>query len=173
MGMIFGDVRVDGASTLPARGGLTPRHVGRLRRHVDERLAEPIRIEDLAAVAGLSPGHFRRAFKASFGVSPHSYIVHRRVAHAQRMMLASRENLSQIALACGLCDQSHLCNVFQREVGMPPAAWRRRHGAGTPPAELPRQSPGRDAIATDKCLGEPLAHAARQLAHLAHAAGAL
>jgi AraC-like DNA-binding protein len=41
------------------------------------------------------------------------------------MMSTTQEPLSQIAIACGLCDQAHLCKVFRRMIGMSPSAWRR------------------------------------------------
>jgi AraC family transcriptional regulator len=44
------------------------------------------------------------------------------------MMLESDEPLAQIAIACGLCDQSHLCRMFRRVVGVTPRAWRRERG---------------------------------------------
>ncbi len=49
----------------------------------------------------------------------------RRVAMAQRLMLGTSEQLSRIALSCGMSDQSHLTRWFRRIVGETPAAWRR------------------------------------------------
>ena len=66
-----------------------------------------------------------RAFKVSVGTAPFQYITGRRVELACLMMKTTHESLSQIAIACGLCDQSHLCRVFRRTLGMSPAVWRR------------------------------------------------
>ena len=84
-------------------------------------------MRDLAAIARLSTGHFCRSFTRSFGVAPFAYVAGRRLARAQELMLTTDDPLSQIALACGLCDQSHLTRLFRRHVGTSPNAWRRSH----------------------------------------------
>jgi AraC-like DNA-binding protein len=66
-----------------------------------------------------------RAFKESFGCAPHAFLIRRRMERAQGLMLTTDEALGQIALACGLADQSHLTRLFQKWVGESPAAWRR------------------------------------------------
>ncbi|WP_426285574.1 helix-turn-helix transcriptional regulator [Luteibacter sp. E-22] len=105
--------------------GLAPWQARRVAAHVDENLGFPITIEHLATIAGLSSSYFCRAFKDTFGDPPHAYIMRRRVERAQSLMLQTREPLSQIALACGLSDQAHLCNLFRRLVGQSPSHWRR------------------------------------------------
>lgn len=105
--------------------GLAPWQARRVAAHVDENLGYSITIDQLAAIAGLSSSYFCRAFKDSFGDPPHAYIMRRRVERAQALMLQTREPLSQIALACGLSDQAHLCNLFRRLVGQSPSQWRR------------------------------------------------
>jgi AraC family transcriptional regulator len=71
--------------------------------------------------------HFCRAFKESFGTTPHMQIIRLRLELAQRLMLTTAEPLSQIALACGLADQAHLSKLFRREVGETPRSWCRRN----------------------------------------------
>ncbi|MDQ0011589.1 AraC-like DNA-binding protein [Luteibacter jiangsuensis] len=105
--------------------GLAPWQARRVATHVDENLGLPITIDHLATIAGLSSSYFCRAFKDTFGDPPHAYIMRRRVERAQTLMLQTREPLSQIALACGLSDQAHLCNLFRRLVGQSPSHWRR------------------------------------------------
>ena len=80
---------------------------------------------DLADLIGVSVGQLIRAFKISVGVPPFHYIASRRVELACTMMTTTRVPLSQIAIACGLCDQAHLCKVFRRMIGMSPSIWRR------------------------------------------------
>jgi AraC-like DNA-binding protein len=105
--------------------GLAPWQARRVSTHVDENLGFSITIDHLASIAGLSSSYFCRAFKDTFGDPPHAYIMRRRVERAQALMLQTREPLSQIALACGLSDQAHLCNLFRRLVGQSPSHWRR------------------------------------------------
>ncbi|WP_271896035.1 helix-turn-helix domain-containing protein [Candidatus Phyllobacterium onerii] len=106
-------------------GGLAPWQIRRVKRHVSDKLDRSISTRELARVCGLSVSHFNRAFQASFSICPHAYILKERVSLAQRMMLATREPLSRVAVACGFSDQSHLTRVFGRAVGETPYGWRR------------------------------------------------
>ena len=107
------------------RGALASWQARRLSAHIDTHLAERIRIEDLAALIGLSVGHFCRAFKVTFSVSAHGYVTRRRIEVAQGLMLTTREPLGAIALSCGMSDQSHFTRLFRRIVGETPHTWRR------------------------------------------------
>ena len=66
----------------------------------------------------------------------------RRVELVCTMMTTTREPLSQVALACGLSDQAHLCKVFRRTIGMSPSAWRRAMTARYAPCERPPRALG-------------------------------
>ena len=107
-----------------ARGGLTPWQLARVGGHIERRLASRLTNSRLASLVRLSEDHFARAFKASIGCSPHAYVVMRRIEHAKALMLASDLPLSQIAVAAGFSDQSHLSRCFRNKVGAPPAGWR-------------------------------------------------
>jgi AraC-like DNA-binding protein len=96
-----------------------------VRDYIESNLAHRLTTEDLARVVNLSGSHFSRAFTRSFGSTVHYYVMQRRVAMAQRLMLGTSEQLSRIALSCGMSDQSHLTRWFRRVVGQTPAAWRR------------------------------------------------
>jgi AraC-like DNA-binding protein len=76
-------------------------------------------------VFGLSKSHFTRAFKRTFGVSPCTYLLLRRIEVAQGLMLTTCQPLSSIALSCGMYDQSHFTRSFHRLVGETPDSWRR------------------------------------------------
>jgi AraC family transcriptional regulator len=121
------DIRHEPASVTMVQGGLAPWQIARVKAHVETHLDATLRMRDLAAIARLSAGHFSRSFTRSFGVAPFAYVAGRRLARAQALMLTTDEPLSQIALACGLCDQSHLTRLFRRHVGTSPNAWRRSH----------------------------------------------
>jgi AraC-like DNA-binding protein len=107
------------------RGGLAPWQVRKVMSHVDAHLNRPIRNEDLATIARLNPCHFGRVFRNSFGEPPHEYVIRRRIERAQGLMLSTDAPLSEIALDCGLADQSHLSRLFRRIVGETPRSWRR------------------------------------------------
>jgi AraC family transcriptional regulator len=106
-------------------GRLAPWQERRLKAHIEANLNAPLTTIDLAGVVNLSPSYFSRAFKRSFGTPPHAYLTMKRAIRAQELMLTTDEPLSQIAVACGLVDQSHLCRLFRRTVGRNPRAWRR------------------------------------------------
>jgi AraC-like DNA-binding protein len=106
-------------------GRLAPWQERRLKAYIETNLSFSLTTVDLARVVNLSPSYFSRAFKKSFGQPPHSYLTMKRTIRAQELMLTTDEPLSQIAVACGLVDQSALCRLFRRTVGRNPHAWRR------------------------------------------------
>jgi AraC family transcriptional regulator len=114
-------------------GGLVAWQIRRLNVFMEARLDQPIRLQELAAVAKLSTAYFSRAFKRTFGVAPHSYLVNRRLERAESLMLTSDLSLSDIALRCGFADQAHLCKLFRRRHAQSPAAWRRERTENRPP----------------------------------------
>ncbi len=123
---------LDGKEILPpvpvyARAGFPLWQKRRVEAYLTQNLGHSVGIKTLAGMVSLSASHFYRAFKRSFGKTPHAYLVGLRVERAKQMMRSTAEPLSQIALACGLADQAHLCMIFRRCVGVAPSAWRRLH----------------------------------------------
>ena len=106
-------------------GQLAGWQVKRVSRFIDENLTEPILLKDMSAIAQRSTAYFCRAFKRTFGRSPHAYLIDRRVKLAGDLMLESDAPLSEIAQAAGFADQSHFCRHFRQVTGQTPAAWRR------------------------------------------------
>jgi AraC family transcriptional regulator len=120
----------DRGSRLIPRGGFAAWQSRRLAAHVDASLAGKILIKDLAASLDISVGHFCRAFKCTFGMPARIWIRQRRIELAQGLMLTTGASLSEIALSCGMSDQSHFTRSFRRIVGEAPSSWRQtRHGA--------------------------------------------
>src|ERR1700677_1136672 len=108
------------------QGPLVAWQVNRVRAYVEARLETSIRMQDLAAEARRSTASFCRAFKATFGETPHAFIVGRRLHRAAELMLTSDVSLSQVAVACGFADQAHFCKMFRQRHGQSPAVWRRQ-----------------------------------------------
>ena len=113
------------AGAFYSRGGLPPGALKRVREYIEAHLEDRPSLEKLAATAGLSVFHFARAFKQSQGMTPHSYLLHRRVVRAQELLSATDLSLSQIALVSGFADQSHFTRHFRQRVGVPPSSFRR------------------------------------------------
>jgi len=107
------------------RGGLLVWQLNGVVDYIETHLSEKITAADLADLVNLSKGQLSKAFKISVGVPPFRYIVRRRLELACTMMRTTREPLSQVAVACGLCDQAHFSRLFRNEIGMSPSAWRR------------------------------------------------
>ncbi|MFF3069689.1 helix-turn-helix domain-containing protein [Kitasatospora sp. NPDC057904] len=110
---------------LPERdGGLTPKRLDRVVDHMNGYLDGRLSLTDLAAVAGVSPSHFTRAFRASTGQSPHQYLVRLRLEHARRALLTTDTPIAAIAQLCGFADQSHLTRTMRLHTGTTPSALR-------------------------------------------------
>jgi AraC family transcriptional regulator len=116
--------RHSGAKRLES-GGLTGWQIARVRAFIDKNLHRTICTRDLSAVARRSPAHFSRSFKLTFGETPHTYVVKRRLEKACLLMVTSSASLSEIALCAGFSDQAHLCKLFRQAFGQSPANWRR------------------------------------------------
>ncbi len=119
---------------MPARSGarqmLAPWQATRVQRYIEAHMESGIRIDDLIALTRLSASYFFRAFKGSFGMSPHAYVVKMRIERAQTLLMTTDEQLCQIALAVGLTDQAHLSRLFRQQTGSPPGVWRREARGG-------------------------------------------
>jgi AraC family transcriptional regulator len=112
----------------PGRGrdGALPRV--RLRavvEYIEEHLDAGLSLEQLAAVAGLSPYHFARQFKAATGLPPHQYVIARRVERAKQLLQGGGDlSLAEIAAHAGFSDQSQFTHHFRRLVGATPGRFR-------------------------------------------------
>ena len=108
------------------RDGALPR--GRLRavvEYIEEHLGGAPTLEQLAAVARLSPYHFARQFKTATGLPPHQYVILRRVERARQLLQAGTDlSLAEVALHAGFSDQSVFCLHFKRLVGVTPRQFR-------------------------------------------------
>jgi AraC family transcriptional regulator len=111
----------------PARGrdGRLPR--ARLRavvEYVEEHLDAGPSLEQMAAVARLSPYHFARQFKAATGLPPHQYVIARRVERAKQLLQCGGLSLAEVAAHAGFSDQSQFSRHFKRLVGVTPGQFR-------------------------------------------------
>jgi AraC family transcriptional regulator len=107
------------------KSGLTARQLRHALEFIEANLSEDVRLEEVAKACATSSSSLARGFKASLGVSPHCWVLNRRIALAQRLIYEGSMPLSEIAASCGFADQSHLTRVFVRKVGNSPATWRR------------------------------------------------
>ena len=106
------------------QGGLSRGALRRVGEYVEAHLSDSVDLATLAAVAGLSIHHFAREFKHSVGVTPHHYLVTKRVERARDMLARTELSLSEVALAVGFADQSHLARHFRQMLGTTPGQFR-------------------------------------------------
>jgi AraC family transcriptional regulator len=109
----------------PARAGLTDRQWNAVRELVDDRLGEPLPLGEMAAAAGLGVSQFARQFKARVGLSPHRFLVQRRVDAACLLLRHTSTPIAEVAQRCGFSHQEHLTRVLRAHLGVTPAAVRR------------------------------------------------
>lgn len=109
----------------PMRGGLAPWQEKRAKEILTANIDGRIPLKEVARECGLSVSHFSRAFRRTIGAPPHGWLMAHRVEAAKAKLRDRRLSLSQVALACGFADQSHLTRVFTSIVGVSPGAWRR------------------------------------------------
>lgn len=108
-------------------GSLSPATLARVRARVEDCLAFPVAVADLAIEARLSTFHFSRAFKHATGQSPHRYLTERRIERAKSLLQYGDLPICRIALESGFTSQQHFTGMFRRFTGVPPAAYRRLH----------------------------------------------
>ena len=114
------------ASIFPRKsGGLSAPLLHRTTDFIEEHLSVDFSIVDLASEVGLSPSHFTYLFRKSVGLSPHQYIVQRRLEQAQQLLKSTRISISEIAAAVGFYDQSHLVRHLRRVMGVTPTDFRK------------------------------------------------
>jgi len=106
------------------RRGLPPRVLRRVCEYIEANLDKNVSLQVLAGIAGLSTSHFARAFRRSEGVSPHDYLVRRRVQRALELLAGTDLPLSAIAQTLGFSDQSHFTRRFRQHFGVTPSSYR-------------------------------------------------
>ncbi|MBV9077613.1 MAG: helix-turn-helix transcriptional regulator [Methylobacteriaceae bacterium] len=110
---------------LRAEGGLAAGPLRRVCDAMSDRLADDLSLADLAALAGLSPSYFSRAFKQATGVSPLKWREERRLERAKALLLRGDLSLAEVALSVGFSAQPQFTTAFRRLTGSTPGRWRR------------------------------------------------
>jgi AraC family transcriptional regulator len=111
-----------------SKGGLSRPGLRAVLDYIEDSLAEPITLRQLAHLARVSPRHFERAFRQAVGSPPHAYVIEKRVAAARSLLLTKPElTVETVAMRVGFSSSSHLSAAFRRHMGCSPAAFRRMH----------------------------------------------
>jgi AraC family transcriptional regulator len=121
-------MRLDRGSTPrknTVRGGLAGWQQRIVTAYIEDHLADPISLADLAELVGLSTYHFCRAFKQSFGIPPHRYHTSQRIDHAKALLAKPAPSVTKIGLTVGFSETSSFTAAFRKATGLTPTAYHR------------------------------------------------
>jgi len=104
---------------------LTRRKLSRVEELIESRLDADLSLQELAAEVGYSRSHFLRAFHATTGVTPHRYVLNRRIDRARQLLGETNMSIAQVAYCCGFSSQAHLTLAFRKACGLTPGEYRR------------------------------------------------
>ena len=113
------------------------RHLLRARDLVDSRYAEPLDLEALARTAHVSPRHFSRSFRRTFGETPYQYLLTRRIERARHLLRTTNLQVAEVCLAVGFTSVGSFTTTFRRHAGASPTAYRRTNGGPSPTDRIP------------------------------------
>jgi AraC family transcriptional regulator len=109
-------------------GGFSRRALGRATDYVNDNLSRKLTLAEMAGAARMSPYHFARSFKAATGLSPHRYVIQRRVERAKALLADTNLTIFEVAKAVGFANQSHLAFHVRRLLGVSPKTLRLEAG---------------------------------------------
>ncbi len=110
----------------PSVGGLSSRRLRLVLDYIEDTLGQPVKLRDLAALAGISARHFERAFRQSTGFPPHAYVMERRLDMARDLLIKQPElPIEEISLRVGFSSTSHFSSAFRRRTGFTPTNFRK------------------------------------------------
>jgi AraC family transcriptional regulator len=115
-----------GARVEPAvRGGIAGWQQRAVSSYIEEHVADEIPLATMAQLARLSPHHFCRAFKQTFGISPHRFHMRRRIERAKALLRSPLASVTSVGMAVGFSDASTFSTAFRKATGMTPTGFQR------------------------------------------------
>jgi AraC-like DNA-binding protein len=113
------------------------RRMLRARDTMDRAFVHPLDVSALASVVHVSPAHFSRQFRATFGETPHRYLQRRRVERAMELLRETDRPVSEICLEVGFNSLGTFTRTFREIIGEPPSAYRTRFAGGGAALRIP------------------------------------
>ena len=107
------------------RGGLAAWQQRTVREYIEDNLCYDVSLKALGELARITPEHFCRAFRQSFGTPPHRYVVERRIERAKSLLADGRLSITDVALASGFGGSAQFARAFRKYVGNSPTDFRR------------------------------------------------
>jgi AraC-like DNA-binding protein len=102
----------------------TIRWLNRSREFLAASLERPVRLDEAAREACLSPFHYHRLFVRSFGETPHEFLTNRRLDEAKRLLASDEASVSEICVRIGYSSLGSFSTLFRARFGMPPTKFR-------------------------------------------------
>lgn len=113
------------------------RHLLRAKDLIDARYGQPLDVAAIARAAHLSPAHFSRQFRLTFGETPHQYLLTRRMERAAALLRNTDRSVAEVCLDVGLRSVGSFTTSFRRAFGMTPTAYRAAHPPAARLARIP------------------------------------
>lgn len=98
--------------------------IQRAKNLIDLNVSEPLSLKALAQAAGFSVPYFSSLFKQEVGLSPHNYVLEKRIAHGRYLLRSTDMPIIEIALECGFSSSQHMASTFRKHLGHSPSAIR-------------------------------------------------
>jgi AraC-like DNA-binding protein len=108
----------------PSSGADLPPAIAMVKSFIDAHLSEPLGVDRLARMAGLSRWYFVRHFTATTGSPPSVYVFGRRIERAARLLAATDAPVETVSAASGFADANYFAKAFRRAYGVTPSAYR-------------------------------------------------
>ena len=110
--------------TMHFRGGLPNARLKRVQEYIEANLDQEVALSQMAAIAGMSSHYFAELFKQSVRLSPHQYVLRRRIERARKLLHDPNMRILEAGVRSGFSDQSHFTKIFRRMVGVTPSEYR-------------------------------------------------
>jgi AraC family transcriptional regulator len=123
------------------QGGLTKWRLKLATDYIEANLMRPIHLSELSEAVGLSRMHFAAQFRATTTLTPHTYILRRKIFRAEQLLLESGVSIADVALLIGFSSQAHFTEVFKRVTGDTPDRWRKANGGNNHPLKVSFEKP--------------------------------
>jgi transcriptional regulator GlxA family with amidase domain len=107
------------------QASLSPSQRRVLLDYIRSNLTSDISVTELAGLVQMSPSHFTRVFKATYGMAPYRFVMQERIEGAKKMLATTKLSATQISSAYGFSSQSHFTKVFRQFLGMSPTQYKR------------------------------------------------
>ena len=108
--------------------GISPFQIKSIHKYIEEKIDEPISTKELSRVVGLSVHHFIRMFKRTTGETPHQCVIRFKIDQAKRLLLNTKENITQVGMGVGFDNPSHFSQLFKSNCGISPLKFRKSYG---------------------------------------------